>query len=53
MKPAEAALYRELDGQQYVYIEYSDASGCKWLRLEDLQCDNNNAIRILLGGATE
>ncbi len=53
MKPALAALYREADGTQVVYIEYQDSSGGKWVRLEDLQRDNNNAIRILLGGTTE
>ncbi len=52
-KPAHAALYREKDGQKLVYIEYTDSSGAKWVTLESLQRDNNNAIRVLLGGQTE
>lgn len=53
MKPAQAALYREKDGQKLVYIEYADSSGAKWVTLESLQRDNNNAIRVLLDGKTE
>lgn len=53
MKPAHAALYQEKDGKKLVYIEYTDSSGAKWVTLESLQQDNNNAIRVLLGGATE
>lgn len=53
MKPALAALYREIDGKEAVYIEYRDRSGAKWVTLESLQRDNNNAIRVLLQGSAE
>lgn len=53
MKPALAALYRKKDYMEGVYIEYSDNSGGKWVSLESLQRDNNNAIRVLLSGKAE
>ncbi len=53
MKPALAALYRNNEGKEAVYIEYTDSSGAKWVSLESLQRDNNNAIRVLLGGKAE
>jgi len=53
LKPAKASAFREIDGKQTVLVEYSDKSGHKWVPLDTLQHDNNNAIRLLFGAKNE